>query len=143
MEKMPEPELHKGGSSPGEVLGLRFAADHLRRSRFHSSKQRIVRQMGIADSTLMIGVTKNAAYSEKVDPCVDHEARRRMTKIVDMQVDQPSRSSCRVPRVLNVSERLFGFWIGQQPRAIIPARQLLDNVDSSLTERNMPRLAGL
>jgi len=116
---------------------------HLRCASLHRRHQRVIGKVAVAHSTLMVGVTENAAHGEQVDPGVDHERRRRVPEIVDPQIGQPRRIPRGVPRVFDAGKRLSGFRVGNQPGAPIPAPQCRDDVDRRLRERHVPRLARL
>jgi len=48
-----------------------------------------------------------------------------------------------LPRMFDIRVRPTSGRIGDQPRALFPARQLLDDLDSGLTEGHVTGLSGL
>ena len=66
-----------------------------------------------------------------------------MPEIVEMEICETCSIPCRIPRPFKVGVGLAGQRVRQQPRALVPPRQFIDDFEGSLGQRDVAGHSGL
>jgi len=122
---MRQPNWPEHGWGNGLELGLL-------RTGLDSGQKRVIGEMAVPHRRLVIGMAQDPAYGEQVHPGIDHEGGSRVPQIMNSQVVQARRISCRLPWMLQVRERLTRFRIWKDIAALIEPRHNVEDVDRRL-----------